>query len=46
MMDKYKKEQQEKSILAAQLPEQLTHSQKSIMTSTSGFFLKAIPMKG
>ena len=28
MMDKYKKEQQEKSILAAQLAEQLTHSQE------------------
>ena len=28
MMEKYKKEQQEKSILAAQLAEQLTHSQE------------------
>jgi len=28
MMDKYKKEQQEKSILAAQLAEQITHSQE------------------
>lgn len=28
MMDKYKKEQQEKSILATQLAEQLTHSQE------------------
>lgn len=28
MMDKYKREQQEKSILAAQLAEQLTHSQE------------------
>ncbi|MGI6709109.1 MAG: hypothetical protein ACOX33_08425 [Dethiobacteria bacterium] len=28
MMEKYKKEQQEKSILAVQLAEQLTHSQE------------------
>ncbi|MGI6497938.1 MAG: DUF4368 domain-containing protein [Oscillospiraceae bacterium] len=28
MMDKYKKEQQEKSILAAQFADQLTHSQE------------------